>query len=99
MDLKKGQGEVYEQRKWRDDFEKAPTGIFSPETATNLRFSPFNCLLNHSWFFSNCLLKNSTDYVRYSSSKGNSQLSTKLIGKNEYSENGNIINSELSTAR
>lgn len=99
LDLKKGQGEVYEQRKWQDDFEKEPTGIFSPETATNLRFSPFNCLLNHSWFFSNCLLKNSTDYVRYSSSKGNSQLSTKLIGKNEYSENGNIINSELSTAR
>jgi hypothetical protein len=30
------------QRKWQDDFEKAPTGIFSPETATNLRLSPFN---------------------------------------------------------
>jgi hypothetical protein len=99
LDLKKGQGDVYEQRKWQDDFEKEPTGIFSPETATNLRFSPFNCLLNHSWFFSNCLTKNSTDYVRYSSSKGNSQLSTKLIGKNEYSENGNIINAELSTPR
>jgi hypothetical protein len=37
LDLKPGTN-ILEQRKWQDDLEKAPTGIFSPETATNLRF-------------------------------------------------------------
>jgi hypothetical protein len=34
----KARNNILEQRKWQDDLEKAPTGIFSPETATNLRF-------------------------------------------------------------
>ncbi|RKS03740.1 hypothetical protein [Flavobacterium sp. 102] len=38
------------------------------------------------------------DYVRYGSSTANSQLKTKLIGGNEYAENGNIINPELGNA-
>lgn len=99
LDLKRGIGSVFEQRKWQDDFEKEPTGIFNPETATNLRFSPVNCLLRHSWWFGGGFKKYMTDYVRYGSSTANSQLKTKLNGKNEYSENGNIINSELTTAR
>lgn len=99
MDLKRGITATFEQRKWQDDFEKEPTGIFDPSSATNLRFSPFNCLLRHSWWFGGGFKKYLTDYVRYGSSTANSQLKTKLTGKNEYSENGNIINSELSTAR
>jgi hypothetical protein len=106
MDLFKNPVGGFEQRLWfnkydraKDDFEKEPTGIFSPETATNLRFSPVNCLLRHSWWFGGGFKKYMTDYVRYGSSSANSQLKTKLIGKNEYSENGNIINSELETAR
>jgi hypothetical protein len=100
MDLKRGYlPTVFEQRKWQDDFEQEPTGIFNPETAINLRFSPFNCLLRHSWWFGGGFKKYMTDYVRYGSSTANSKLKTKLTGKNEYSENGNIINSELNTAR
>jgi len=99
MDLKRGVGNVFEQRKWQDDLENEPTGVFNPESATNLRFSPFNCLLRHSWWFGGGFKKYPTDYVRYGSSTANSQLKTKLIGQNEYSENGNIINSELSTSR
>jgi len=100
MDLKKGIGDVYEQRKWDDDFEKIPTGVFSPETATNLRFSPLNCLLRHSWWFGGGFKKNINNFVRYASSTANSQLSTKINGNgNEYAENGNIINSELKKAR
>lgn len=95
MDLKRGALNIFEQRKWQDDFEKEPTGVFNPESANNLRFSPFNCLLRHSWWFGGGLKKYATDYVRYGSSVANSQLKTKLIGKNEYAENGNIINSEL----
>lgn len=99
LDLKRGIGSVFEQRKWQDDFDQVPTGVFNPETATNLRFSPVNCLLRHSWWFGGGFKKYATDYVRYGSSTANSQLKTKLNGKNEYSENGNIINSELTTAR
>ncbi|MES2796654.1 MAG: hypothetical protein V4683_11840 [Bacteroidota bacterium] len=99
MDLKRGVTSIFEQRKWQDDFEKEPTGVFNPESATNLRFSPFNCLLRHSWWFGGGFKKYLTDYVSYGSSTANSQLKTKLIGKNEYAENGNIINSELMKAR
>jgi len=99
LDLKRGVDSIFKQRKWADDFEKEPTGVFSPETATNLRFSPINCLLRHSWWFAGGFKKYPTDYVRYASSKANSQLKTKLNGKNEYSENGDIINHELNKAR
>lgn len=99
MDLKRGITSIFEQRKWQDDFEKEPTGVFNPETATNLRFSPFNCLLRHSWWFGGGFKKYATDYVRYGSSVANSQLKTKLIGKNEYAENGNCVNSELMKSR
>lgn len=100
LDLKRGYlPAFFEQRKWQDDFDKEPSGVFNPESATNLRFSPFNCLLRHSWWFGGGFKKYATDYVRYGSSVANSQLKTKLIGKNEYSENGNIINSELMKAR
>jgi hypothetical protein len=99
LDLKKETSNTYDQRKWQDDFIKEPTGVFDPSSATNLRFSPFNCLLRHSWWFSGGFQKYITDYVRYGSSVANSQLKTQLIGKNEYAENGTIINSELSKAR
>lgn len=99
LDLKRGASAIFEQRKWQDDLSKEPTGVFSPETATNLRFSPFNCLLRHSWWFGGGFKKYITEYVRYGSSTANSQLKTQLIGGLEYAENGNIINNELQKAR
>ena len=100
LDLKRGVTSLFKQRKWQDDFEVEPTGVFSPETATNLRFSPINCLFRHSWWFGSGFTKYLTEFVRYGSSTANSQLKTKLKiisggNGNEYSENGNIINSEL----
>lgn len=95
LDLKRGISSFFQQRKWQDDFDKAPTGIFSPETATNLRLSPINSMLRHGWWIAGGFKRNLTDYVRYGSSTANSQLKTQLIGKNEHAENGNIINSEL----
>lgn len=99
LDLKKTITGVFTQRKWQDDFAEAPTGIFSPDTADSLRFSPFNILLRHGWMIASGLTKYPVDYVRYGSSTANSQLKTKLIGGNLYAENGNIINSELQRAR
>lgn len=98
LDLKPGNN-ILEQRKWRDDLEKPPTGIFSPETATNLRFSPFNMLLRHGWVIASSLTKFPSEKIRYGSSTANSQMKTKLTGGNEYAENGDIINSELTRAR
>ncbi|MFV8269717.1 hypothetical protein ACNQGP_07235 [Flavobacterium sp. GT2N3] len=106
LDLFKNPVGIFEQRLWfnkydrtKDDFKKEPTGVFNPESATNLRFSPFNCLLRHSWWFGGGLKKYATDYVSYGSSVASSQLKTKLTGQNEYAENGNIVNSELMKAR
>lgn len=98
LDLKPGNN-LFAEKKWQDDLAKAPTGIFSPETATNLRFSPFNMLLRHGWMIGSCLTKYPTDRVRYGSSTANSQLKTQLIGGYEYAENGDILNSELKRPR
>jgi len=107
MDLKRNTGDpatpgaqfIFEERKWQDDFAQAPTGTYSPETATNLRLSPFNNLLRHGWVVAAGLTKYLSDFIRYGSSTANSALKTKLIGGNEYAENGNIVNSELAPAR
>lgn len=99
QDLKRGESEVFLQRKWQDDFEKPPTGIFSPGTAFNLRLSPFNILLRHGWYFGAGFTKYLNEFVRYASSLANSKMKTKLIGKNEYAEDGVIQNAELEKAR
>jgi len=98
LDLKRGFSSIFLQRKWQDDFEQEPTGTFSPDTATNLRFSPFNMLLRHGWWIASSLLKFPSEFVRYASSTANSKLKTKLNGSFEYAENGNILNSELERA-
>ncbi len=104
---------IFKLRKWEDDFEQSPSGTFSPETAYNLRLSPFNCLLRHGWVIASGLTKYLSDYIRYTSSTANSSLSTKLrtdssylldplhsiSNGNEYSENGDIINLELGRPR
>lgn len=45
FDMKPSTSNLYVQRKWQDDFEQEPTGVYSPETATNLRLSPMNMLI------------------------------------------------------
>ncbi len=98
-DLKRGLGNIFLQRKWQDDLSKQPTGIFSPNTAFNLRLSPFNILLRHGWYFGAGFDKYLSDFVRYSSSIANSKMKTQLIGELEYAEDGVIQNSELDKSR
>jgi hypothetical protein len=95
MDLKRGITDIFEQRLWQDDFQKAPTGVFSPDTAQNLRFSPMNILKRFGWWISAGLNVYQNSDVKFSSSLGNSNLSTQLIGQNEIAENGSIKVSEL----
>jgi len=63
-------------RTWEDDFDVEPTGIFSPDTAFNLRLSPFNSLLRKGKYLSTGLQKYPTELLKYSSTEGNSQLVT-----------------------
>ena len=85
-------------RKWQDDFEQEPSGVYSPETAYNLRYSPANLVLKHGWLLASSFLKYPLDFIRYGSSTANSNLTTKLIGGVEVSENGgetgNIIQNQ-----
>lgn len=83
----------YSVRLWQDDFQNVPMGIYSPETAFNLRITPFNNLLRHSWYFGGGLVKYPSDKVKYASSSGNSNLKT------IYKENGSVLNSKLERSR
>lgn len=89
----------FKERVWQDDFEQEPTGVYSPETATNLRLSPVNTILRHGWVIAAGLLKYPTKYIRYKESTANSKLKTKMPGKPEYAENGTIKNSNLDKPR
>jgi len=83
----------YTVRLWTDDFATKPKGIYSPDTAFNLRLSPFNSLLRHGWNISAGLTLYPNDKIKYASSTGNSTLIT------DYAENGEIFNTNLQRAR
>ena len=105
-DLKRSYTNKFRLRTWQDDFQSVPTGVFSPETATNLRFSPINSLLRHSWVIAASSLKYMNDYIRYNSSVANSELTTRLRpdkypthGGKTRKENGDVVCSDLFRAR
>lgn len=79
----------YVMRYWETDFPNEPTGVFSPQTAFNLRLSPFNCLLRKGRTISAGLQKYPNEYLKFSSTEGNSQLVTL------YPERAVILNSVL----
>jgi hypothetical protein len=86
----------YDVRLWADDFEQAPTGVYSPETAFNLRLSPANNRNRHATWFNSATVKYKENKIRFSSSEGNSELKTKFPTKPEVKENGDTLISELS---
>ena len=87
MDLKKV-GSVYKERLWADDFAEEPSGVFSPETATNLRYSPFNLMkYRHAWNIASGVFEYPYDFIRYGSSVANSKLKTRLTGEPAFYEN------------
>jgi len=98
LDMKK-EGNTFTQKTWQDRFEIKPTGIYSPETATGLWFSPANVMFRHAWWFDACLQKNLNDSIIYSSSLSNSKLKTKLANESEISEDGSFIIGNLPKPR
>ena len=89
----------YRERLWGDDYEVEPTGVFSPETASNLRITPFRNLERHGWLFGSGLQKFQTEKIRFSNSTLNSNLTTKKAGEVARSESGDILVSELQRPR
>ena len=79
IDAKQLPDGTYLVRHWADDFPQAPDGIFSPQTAFNLRLSPFNSLKRKSKTISTGLLKYPLELLKYSSTEGNSQLVTYIL--------------------
>lgn len=99
LDLKRGVSSVFQQRKWQDDFSVEPKGIFDPDSATELRFTPANTLLRSAWRLRVGLEKYLNQFTRYASTDGNSNLLTQMFGKSEVSENGNFRNSTFEIPR
>lgn len=95
LDCKVVSGPSLQLRLWQDDFEKAPTGIYSPDTVFNLRFSPANTLINHSILFGASLLQYQNSSTAFASSNSNSSLATKKANQPEIREDGSILNSNL----
>lgn len=98
MDLKKIEhGQPLVHRSWEDDFVVPPnfnkftTGINSPETAVNLRFSPASLLLKAGYWITPCLAHNQQSVLRYSVGTGNSELKkVSLDDDYEIKENKNV---------
>lgn len=95
LDLKEGLGTALEERLFQDDFETEPTGIFSPETATNLRITPFRNLERRGFFIRGGFQKFKEDFIRVTEIIGNSDLSTKKVGEVIRSESADIPIKEL----
>lgn len=95
LDLKQGNGDLLEERTWGDDFEELPTGVFSPETITGLRYSPINTLLRHGKVLRSFLNKFVQEKIRFTSSIGNELLTTKPIGGVERQEGSDILINDL----
>lgn len=86
---------IYEPRVWQDDFEKAPTGIYSPGTAMNLRLTPAYNKYRHSLWFNADTVKTPNEKLRHASNQGNSKLVTKMIGKPEVKEKEDVLYKDL----
>ena len=91
FDVKKvqqtGSVKYFEPRLWQDDFEEAPTGIYSPETAFNLHLSPGWNRYRHSYWWSNAITMLQNENIQFVNSKNNSGLKTKKAGFPALKEN------------
>ena len=100
LDLKEVSGtESLAQRIWSDDFEQIPIGVYSPETATNLRLTPYRMSQRHEWFYGSGLKKFPQDYITHSNSVGNSYLETKKAGETARMERDSFLVSSLKRSK
>lgn len=99
LDCKKSEGPNLEERVWQDDYETEPTGVYSPETATNLRLTPYRNSERHHWITGSIVKKFQTEKVRYASGIGNKELTTDKAGEEPRSERYDILVSDMAPTR
>lgn len=90
---------TYRLRRWQDDFEEEPKQAYDPASSGNLLLSPLRSLEKHGWILNTSLFVYPNDYVRFSNSKGNANLITKVPGQIERGENKAYQNKDLRRAR
>lgn len=84
-------------KKWQDDFEAAPTGIYRVDTAFNLDVTPARLLLNHSANINAGLYHYPEGVISFSSSNCNSSFKSKQAGEDLLEEDGTIPHARLSS--
>lgn len=98
-DLTKNEYGTLVERMEDDDFTEV-SGIFSPETAKNLRLSPVRNLLRHGADIGVAMKQYGDKYLKFGSSTANSSMVTQLNGETTgIAENGDILNSALGRRR
>ena len=96
FDINKIHGsEKYELSDWKKRFSKEPDNVYSPSTAYNLWFSPINSILRYGKYIKSYTKSYNESNISFNSSKGNSNLKTKLINGIEYSQRDYIKISDL----
>lgn len=88
-------GDYLRERVWQDDYIEAPQGIFSPDTAKNLRLSPATNLRRHFWILATALYKYPSKYFSFGSSTANSGMVTKPDASTIIGEKGSFTNNLL----
>lgn len=99
LDLKTGDGDALLERVWQDDYEVQPYGVYSPDTATGLRLTPFRVMERHEWFLKSGLYKFPGKKMRFSNGPGNTELVTQKLNEVERQENTSKDISELKEHR
>ena len=80
----------YTHKLWDSDFDEAPKNIFSPETAWNLYFSPFNrAFYGHGYSINRCLYYYPSKLLKFNPSNANANMST-VVGGQTLKENGSV---------
>lgn len=88
------QSGVYVNRNWEKDFAVLPSGIYSPQTAFNLRLSPKNVLYRYSNRITS-LAQYRDRSTLFINAVGSSKLKTQLFNQPERLERSDIPNSAL----
>ncbi len=80
----------YTHKTWESDFDSIPSGIYSPETAWNIYFSPFNrAVYGHGYSINRCCYYFPNSELKFNSSNSNASMSTET-GGTVLTENGSI---------
>ncbi|AUC15409.1 hypothetical protein BTO06_09780 [Tenacibaculum sp. SZ-18] len=80
IDALESETDILIERKWQHDFDKQPEGIYDPDSATNLRFTPSKMRDRRKLFLASSLYHHQDSDIRFISSNCNSNLKTESSG-------------------